>query len=43
VGTASLIHKMFKLPDGSLRLIVQGLERLTLDESRNASRICARA
>jgi ATP-dependent Lon protease len=32
VGTASLIHKMFKLPDGSLRLIVQGLSRLTLDE-----------
>jgi ATP-dependent Lon protease len=32
VGTASQIHKMFKLPDGSLRLIVQGLERLTLDE-----------
>ena len=32
VGTASLIHKMFKLPDGSLRLIVQGLERLRLDE-----------
>ena len=31
-GTASQIHKMFKLPDGSLRLIVQGLERLTLDE-----------
>src|SRR5687767_14857769 len=32
VGTASLIHKMFKLPDGSLRLIVQGLARVTLDE-----------
>jgi len=32
VGTATHIHKMFKLPDGSLRLIVQGLERLTLDE-----------
>jgi ATP-dependent Lon protease len=31
VGTASQIHKMFKLPDGSLRLIVQGLARLTLD------------
>jgi ATP-dependent Lon protease len=30
VGTASHIHKMFKLPDGSLRLIVQGLARLTL-------------
>ena len=32
VGTATHIHKMFKLPDGSLRLIVQGLTRLTLDE-----------
>jgi ATP-dependent Lon protease len=32
VGTASHIHKMFKLPDGSLRLIVQGLARLTLDQ-----------
>jgi ATP-dependent Lon protease len=30
VGTATHIHKMFKLPDGSLRLIVQGLARLTL-------------
>src|SRR5213079_1422419 len=32
VGTATNIHKMFKLPDGSLRLIVQGLARLTLEE-----------
>ena len=32
MGTATHIHKMFKLPDGSLRLIVQGLARLTLDE-----------
>src|SRR4051794_15758121 len=32
VGTATHIHKMFKLPDGSLRLIVQGLARLTLQE-----------
>src|SRR6478752_7250151 len=31
VGTATHIHKMFKLPDGSLRLIVQGLARLTLE------------
>src|SRR5436305_2635138 len=31
VGTATHIHKMFKLPDGSLRLIVQGLMRLRLD------------
>ena len=32
VGTASQVHKMFKLPDGSLRLIVQGLARITLDQ-----------
>ena len=32
VGTATHVHKMFKLPDGSLRLIVQGLARLALDE-----------
>ena len=32
VGTATHIHKMFKLPDGSLRLIVQGLARLKLDQ-----------
>src|SRR5437762_870428 len=31
VGTATHIHKMFKLPDGSLRLIVQGLSRLKLE------------
>jgi len=31
IGTITHIHKMFKLPDGSLRLIVQGLTRLRLD------------
>ena len=31
VGTLTHIHKMFKLPDGSLRLIVQGLTRIRLD------------
>ena len=31
IGTATHIHKMFKLPDGSLRLIVQGLQRVRLD------------
>jgi ATP-dependent Lon protease len=30
VGTATHIHKMFKLPDDSLRLIVQGLARVQL-------------
>jgi ATP-dependent Lon protease len=32
IGTASHIHKMFKLPDGSLRIIVQGLARVRLSE-----------
>ncbi len=32
VGTASHVHKMFKLPDGSLRLIVQGLARISIDD-----------
>ena len=32
IGTATHIHKMFKLPDGTLRLIVQGQSRLHLDE-----------
>ena len=31
IGTATHIHKLFKLPDGSLRLIVQGLARIKLD------------
>jgi ATP-dependent Lon protease len=28
VGTAALIHKMIKVPDGTLRILVQGLERI---------------
>ncbi len=35
VGTASHIHKMFKLPDGSLRIIVQGLARVRLTRMVN--------
>jgi ATP-dependent Lon protease len=31
IGTLTHVHKMFKLPDGSLRLIVQGLARLRLN------------
>jgi ATP-dependent Lon protease len=30
VGTLTHIHKLFKLPDGSLRLIVQGLSRIRM-------------
>src|ERR1044072_6610149 len=32
LGTGSHVHRMFKLRDGRLRLIVQGLARLRLDE-----------
>src|SRR5262249_17399496 len=42
VGTPTHIHKMFKLPDGSLRLIVQGLSRLQLHEIVSAQP-CLRA
>jgi ATP-dependent Lon protease len=30
VGTAALIHKMIKVPDGTLRILVQGLRRVRL-------------
>ncbi len=36
IGTASHVHKMFKLPDGSLRLIVQGLSRIAIDKVTSA-------
>ena len=42
VGTASQIHKMFKLPDGSLRLIVQGLSRLVLADITDTQALPAR-
>ena len=41
-GTLTHIHKMFKLPDGSLRLIVQGLGRIHL-KSLTATRPYLRA
>jgi ATP-dependent Lon protease len=31
VGTAALIHKMIRVPDGTLRILVQGLRRVRLD------------
>ena len=36
IGTVTHIHKMFKLADGSLRLIVQGLARVHLDQIAEA-------
>src|SRR5438046_2472716 len=31
VGTIAVIHKMIKVPDGTLRILVQGLQRIRLD------------
>src|SRR6185369_6022419 len=31
VGTVALVHKMIKVPDGTLRILVQGLERIRLE------------
>jgi ATP-dependent Lon protease len=31
VGTSAVIHKMIRIPDGTLRVLVQGLERVRLD------------
>ena len=32
VGTAAVIHKMIRVPDGTLRILVQGLRRIRLAE-----------
>ena len=32
VGTAAIIHRLFKSPDGSIRLFIQGLERIRIEE-----------
>jgi ATP-dependent Lon protease len=32
IGTAAVVHKMIRVPDGTLRILVQGLSRLRLEE-----------
>lgn len=32
IGTAAMIHRMFRAPDGTIRLLVQGLGRFRVDE-----------
>jgi ATP-dependent Lon protease len=32
VGTAAIIHKMIRVPDGTLRILVQGVRRVRLDK-----------
>jgi ATP-dependent Lon protease len=31
IGTAGLVHRMIRIPDGTLRILVQGIERIRLD------------
>ncbi len=31
IGTAAVVHKLIRVPDGTLRILVQGIERLHLD------------
>ena len=33
VGTVAVVHKMIKVPDGTLRILVQGLHRVRLQEA----------
>jgi ATP-dependent Lon protease len=33
VGTAAVVHKMIKVPDGTLRILVQGVQRIKLDHA----------
>jgi ATP-dependent Lon protease len=32
IGTAAIIHKMIRVPDGTLRILVQGVRRIRLEE-----------
>jgi ATP-dependent Lon protease len=32
IGTAAVVHKMIRVPDGTLRILVQGLRRIRIDE-----------
>ena len=32
IGTAAVVHKMIRVPDGTLRILVQGLRRIQLEE-----------
>jgi ATP-dependent Lon protease len=32
IGTAAIVHKMMRVPDGTLRILVQGVERIRIHE-----------
>ena len=33
IGTAAVVHKMISVPDGTLRILVQGVRRIELEEA----------
>ena len=33
IGTAAVIHKMIRVPDGTLRILVQGVRRIRLERA----------
>ena len=32
IGTLATIHRLFRTPDGTIRLLIQGLQRIRIDE-----------
>ncbi len=36
VGTVAVVHKLIRVPDGTLRILVQGVERVQLDHEADA-------
>ena len=38
IGTAAMVHKLIKVPDGTLRILVQGLERIRSTSRSRTSR-----
>ena len=37
IGTVAVVHKMIKVPDGTLRILVQGIQRVRLEEHVSGS------
>ena len=42
VGTAAIVHRMLRTPDGTVRLIVQGIERIRIDRLPAGAAVPAR-
>ena len=42
VGTAAVVHKMIRVPDGTVRILVQGLQRIRREEPVDTAAATAR-